>query len=46
MHAMHWASFTSACVAVLSAFVILRFMPARPLVVDEPADDLLAEVAV
>jgi EmrB/QacA subfamily drug resistance transporter len=46
MHAMHWASFTSACMAVLSAVVILLFMPARPLTMDEPVEDLLAEVAV
>jgi hypothetical protein len=43
MHAMHWASFTSACTAAVSAFVILVFMPARPLVIDEPVDELLAE---
>jgi predicted MFS family arabinose efflux permease len=46
MHAMHWASFTSACVAVLSAVVILLFMPARPLVVDDSVDEMLAEVTV
>ena len=44
MHAMHWASFTSACTAAVSAFVILVFMPARPLTIDEPVDELLAEV--
>jgi EmrB/QacA subfamily drug resistance transporter len=43
MHAMHWASFTSACAAAVSAFVILVFMPARPLVIEEPVDELLAE---
>jgi EmrB/QacA subfamily drug resistance transporter len=44
MHAMHWASFTSACTAAVSAAVILMFMPARPLAIAEPVDDLIAEV--
>jgi MFS family permease len=30
VHAMHWASFTSACIAVLSALIVLVFLqPAR-----------------